>query len=97
MTTEAIVDLAPGRPLPTVHAETPAGRATFGFSADLNEAMGDALDAMVTWLAAIYRTSKPEAPALAECRGAPGVSRRDVGVRSVTAVYVGRGPLNRTG
>jgi acetamidase/formamidase len=65
MTTEAIVDLAPGRPLSTIHAQTPAGRVTFGFSADLNEAMGDALDAMVTWLAATYRTSKAEALALA--------------------------------
>ena len=65
MTTEAVVDLAPARPLPSIHAETPAGRVTFGFSADLNEAMGDALDAMVTWLAAIYGTSRAEALAVA--------------------------------
>ncbi len=65
MTTEAVVDLAPGRPLASVHAETPAGRVTFGFSSDLNEAMGDALDAMVTWLAAIFATSRAEALALA--------------------------------
>jgi acetamidase/formamidase len=65
MTTEAVVDLAPGRPLASIHAETPAGRVTFGFSADLNEAMGDALDAMVTWLAAIFATSRAEALALA--------------------------------
>jgi acetamidase/formamidase len=38
---------------------------TFGFSADLNEAMGDALDAMVTWMAASYGTSRAEALALA--------------------------------
>ena len=48
-----------------MHAETPAGRITFGFSADLNEAMGDALDAMVTWMAASYETSRAEALALA--------------------------------
>jgi acetamidase/formamidase len=65
MTTEAVVDLAPGRPLPTIHANTPAGLVTFGFSADLNEAMGDALDAMVTWLAGIYGTTRAEALALA--------------------------------
>jgi len=65
MTTEAVVDLARGRPLPSIHAETPAGRVTFGFSADLNEAMGDALDAMVTWLAALYDTTRAEALALA--------------------------------
>lgn len=65
MTTEAVVDLVPGRPLATIHAYTPAGLVTFGFSADLNEAMGDALDAMVTWLAQIYGTTRAEALALA--------------------------------
>ena len=39
-----------------VHAETPAGRITFGFDADLNVAMGDALDAMVTWMQALFTT-----------------------------------------
>jgi acetamidase/formamidase len=65
MTTEAVVSIATGRPLGGVHAETPAGRVTFGFAADLNEAMGDALDAMVTWLAALCGTSRTEALALA--------------------------------
>lgn len=65
MTTEVVVGLAPGRPLSSVHAETPAGKLTFGFSPDLNEAMGDALNAMVTWLAALYGTSRAEALALA--------------------------------
>jgi acetamidase/formamidase len=65
MTTEAVVELATGRPLASIHAETPAGRVTFGFSADLNEAMGDALDAMVTWMAVIFGTSRAEALALA--------------------------------
>jgi len=65
MTTEATVSIATGRPLASVHAQTPAGRVTFGFSADLNEAMGDALDAMVTWIADLYGASRAEALALA--------------------------------
>lgn len=65
MTTEAVVSVARERPLTTVHAETPTGLVTFGFSADLNAAMGDALDAMVTWMAARYGTSRAEALALA--------------------------------
>jgi acetamidase/formamidase len=48
-----------------VHAETPAGLVTFGFSPNLNQAMGDALDAMVTWMAELYGTSRAEALALA--------------------------------
>jgi acetamidase/formamidase len=65
MTTEAVVSIAHERPLRCVHAETPAGLVTFGFSADLNEAMGDALDAMVTWMAELYGTTRAEALALA--------------------------------
>lgn len=65
MTTEAVIDVASGRPLAAIHAQAPAGKITFGFSPDLNEAMGDALDAMVTWMAALYGTSRAEALALA--------------------------------
>lgn len=65
MTTEAVLGLVPERPLRSVHAETPAGRITFGFSADLNEAMGDALDAMVGWLQELYGLAKAAALALA--------------------------------
>ncbi len=65
MTSEIVLDLVGAPPLTSVHAETPAGRVTFGFSADLNEAMGDALDAMVTWMTMLYGTSKAEALALA--------------------------------
>jgi len=75
MTTEATVDLitghlvagdlTTGRPLAGVHAETPAGRITFGFDADLNVAMGDALDAMVTWMQLLYDLDKATALALA--------------------------------
>jgi acetamidase/formamidase len=65
MTTELQVDLVTDRPVPGVHAETPAGRITFGFSLDLNAAMGDALDAMLTWLQASYDLDKATALALA--------------------------------
>ncbi len=65
MTTEVTLDLVAGRPVPGVHAETPSGRITFGFSPDLNAAMGDALDAMLTWLQAIYGLEKAAALAVA--------------------------------
>jgi acetamidase/formamidase len=65
MTTELQLDLVTGRPVPGVHAETPAGRITFGFSPDLNAAMGDALDAMLTWLQVGYGVGKATALALA--------------------------------
>jgi len=65
MTTELVVDLAVDRPLPTIHAETPAGRVTFGFDADLDVAMGHALDAMVRWLAARHTLERATALALA--------------------------------
>ena len=65
MTTEAVVDLVTGRPLASIHAETPAGRVTFGFDADLNAAMGDALDAMVIWMQGIFSLDKGTALALA--------------------------------
>jgi acetamidase/formamidase len=61
MTTEAVIDLVTGRPLESIHAETPAGRITFGFDADLNTAMGDALDAMVRWLQALLGVDKAAA------------------------------------
>jgi acetamidase/formamidase len=65
MTTEVVIGKAADRPLRSVHAETPAGRITFGFSADLNAAMGDALDAMVCWLQALHDLTKGKALALA--------------------------------
>jgi acetamidase/formamidase len=65
MTTTVTLDIAAARPLTSVHAETPAGLITFGFSEDLNAATGDALDDMVTWLASLHGTSRAEALALA--------------------------------
>jgi len=61
MTTEAVIDLVAERPLRSIHAETPAGRITFGFDADLNAAMGDALDAMVSWLQVLLDVDKAAA------------------------------------
>jgi acetamidase/formamidase len=65
MTTELVVDLAADRPLRSVHAETPEGRVTFGFDADLNAAAGDALADMVTWLQTLHELDRPTALALA--------------------------------
>jgi acetamidase/formamidase len=65
MTTEVTLDVIAAPPVPGVHAETPAGRITFGFSPDLNAAMGDALDAMLGWLQGIYQLDKATALAVA--------------------------------
>lgn len=65
MTTELVVDVAVRRPVPTLHAETPDARLTFGFSPDLNVATGDALDAMLTWMQALLEVDRARALALA--------------------------------
>jgi acetamidase/formamidase len=66
MTTTLTVDVVrEQRPIESIHAETPAGRITFGFHADLNIATGDALDAMVRWMQAILDVDKSTALALA--------------------------------
>jgi acetamidase/formamidase len=65
MTTELTVDLVTDPPVPTAHAVTPAGRITFGFSPDLNEATAQALDAMLGWLQTLYGVDKTSALALA--------------------------------
>jgi acetamidase/formamidase len=66
MTTEVVLDLVDAAPAPPgVHAVTPSGRITFGFSPDLDTAMGDALDAMVTWMQALFGLDRGTALALA--------------------------------
>ena len=65
MTTEVQLDVVTGRPVPGVHAETPSGLITFGFSPDLNTAMYDALEAMLAWMGPIYGLGKAETLALA--------------------------------
>jgi acetamidase/formamidase len=64
MTTEVRLDLVDDPVLDSIHAETPAGRITFGFDADLDVAMGDALDAMVSWLAHLLDVDRATALAL---------------------------------
>jgi acetamidase/formamidase len=54
MTAELELGIVTARPVHGVHAETPAGRVTFGFSPDLNAAMGDALEAMLAWMQSLY-------------------------------------------
>lgn len=65
MTTELTLDLTTDRPVPGIHAETPAGRITFGFHTDLNEATAEALGAMLTWLQTLHDLDRPTALALA--------------------------------
>lgn len=65
MTTTMTLDLVPEPAVPTIHAVTPAGRIAFGFHVDLNEAMADALDAMVGWMQTLYGVDKSCALALA--------------------------------
>jgi len=65
MTSEIVVNVVRDRPISGIHAETPAGRVTFGFNADLNAATGDALDAMLTWMQSLYGLDRPAALGLA--------------------------------
>ena len=65
MTTRLVVDLVQERPIPTVHATTPAGLVTFGFDSDLNEASAQALSAMLDWMAVRHRVDRTTALALA--------------------------------
>jgi acetamidase/formamidase len=64
MTTEVVLDLVRAE-APGVHATTPQSRITFGFNEDLNTATGDALDAMLIWMQALYGLDKVTALALA--------------------------------
>ena len=65
MTTELVIDIAADAPLDSIHAITPVSRITFGFSSDLNEATGDALDAMLRWMQHLFKLDRPTALALA--------------------------------
>jgi acetamidase/formamidase len=72
MTTEVTLDVLTEAPVAGIHADTPAGRITFGFDEDLDEAMADALDAMLSWMQSLYGLGKADALALAS----PSVSLR---------------------
>jgi acetamidase/formamidase len=65
MTTRLVVDLVTDPPIRTAHATTPAGRVTFGFDKDLNEASAQALSAMLDWMGARYGVDRITALALA--------------------------------
>jgi acetamidase/formamidase len=66
MTTTLRLELAEeAPPVPGIHAVTPAGRVTFGFDSDLNEAAAEALDAMLVWVGALHGVDRPTALALA--------------------------------
>ncbi|GAA0934960.1 acetamidase/formamidase family protein [Pseudonocardia zijingensis] len=65
MTTRVTLDLVPDAPVRGPHAVTPHGRITFGFDADLNAAMAEALAAMVTWMQHLYDVDRGTATALA--------------------------------
>ena len=65
MTTQLRLSLVTAPPVPGIHAITPGGRITFGFSADLNEAMVAALGAMVTWVQQLLGVDKATAVAMA--------------------------------
>jgi acetamidase/formamidase len=65
MTTELVIDIEPEPAIETAYAITPAGRITFGFSANLNDAAAQALGAMVTWLEKMYTIDRTTALAVA--------------------------------
>ncbi|MEU8354409.1 acetamidase/formamidase family protein [Nonomuraea sp. NPDC048882] len=65
MTTEVTLDVVTAPPVPGPHAVTPGGRVTFGFDADLNAAMMEALAAMLTWMQHLYDLDRGTATALA--------------------------------
>jgi acetamidase/formamidase len=65
MTTEVVLDLITDPATPGIHAVTPAGRITFGFHQDLNEAMAEALDAMLVWMQALLALDGDDAKATA--------------------------------
>jgi acetamidase/formamidase len=65
MTTTMTLSLLDGAPVEGVHADTPAGRITFGFDADLNAATATALDRMVDWIAGLHGTTRAQSLAMA--------------------------------
>ncbi|MCY1694222.1 acetamidase/formamidase family protein [Curtobacterium sp. SL109] len=65
MTTTMTLSLLDTAPVEGIHADTPAGRITFGFDADLNAATATALDRMVDWIAGTHDITRAEALAMA--------------------------------
>ncbi|MFJ6280294.1 acetamidase/formamidase family protein [Arthrobacter subterraneus] len=65
MTSELMLDLVADPPLRSIHAVTPTSRITFGFNADLNLAMAEALKAILTWMQSLFGMDRTRALALA--------------------------------
>jgi acetamidase/formamidase len=65
MTTELTVTVVEDVAVDAVHAITPSGRITFGFSEDLNAATADALAHMLTWIQRLLDLERATALALA--------------------------------
>ncbi|MBF4582848.1 acetamidase/formamidase family protein [Curtobacterium sp. VKM Ac-2865] len=65
MTTTMTLSLLDAAPVEGIHADTPAGRITFGFDADLNAATATALDRMVDWIAGTHDITRAQALAMA--------------------------------
>jgi acetamidase/formamidase len=86
MTTRLTLDLDTAPPVPTAHAVTPAGRITFGFDADLNEASAQALDAMLTWMTSLFGLERATALALASSTVSLRVTQVANGVWGVHAL-----------
>ncbi len=89
MTTTAVLDLVAQPVIPGIYAETPSGRITFGFSEDLNEAMAQALDAMLTWMQDLYQLDRATALAVASPTVDLRVTQVANGVWGVHAVFPG--------
>jgi acetamidase/formamidase len=65
MTTTMTLSLLDHAPVEGVHADTPSGRITFGFDADLNTATTTALDRMVDWIVGLHGITRGQALAMA--------------------------------
>ena len=65
MTTRMRLTIVSDRPIAAIHAVTPAGWVTFGFDADLNEAVAQALESMINWMSHDYTIDRGLALALA--------------------------------
>jgi acetamidase/formamidase len=65
MTSRLTMALLDRAPVDSIHALTPTARITFGFSADLNQATGDALSAMLTWMQSLFELDRSSALAVA--------------------------------
>lgn len=65
MTSTLRVDLVDAPVLPGLHAQTPAGRITFGLSTDLNAAAESALAGMLSWIEQLHGVDRSTALALA--------------------------------